>query len=204
MEVAVFVLLPAFKKHPRAGAVIGRLVAGYGELEFDLCQCLAAVWNDEVAAVQEVFKLRGEQKRMETIDKRARPAYARARLEKEYGQAFGAMDWCRKTRNQYAHCHWLTFDRKGLAFVNLEDGAKLSGTSVPLTICPIKFGLLRRQELYFMYARACMDYLKYAYDSYQGRGGNPFEKVPWQDPPPRHNEGCWTSSLGSPSLVPQD
>ena len=43
--------------------------------------------------------------------------------------------------------------------------------------------LLRRQELHFMYARACMDYLKHAYDPYRGRGANPFEKVPWQDPP---------------------
>jgi hypothetical protein len=204
MEVAMFVLLPAFQKHASAGAVIGRLVAGYGELEFDLCRCLAAVWNDEVAAVQEVFRLRGERKRMETIDKRARTAYAAAGLGQEYEQAFSAMDWCRETRNQYAHCSWASYDKKGLAFVNLGEGAKLSGKSVPLTFYPIDFDLLRRQELYFMHARACMDYLKHAYDALHGRGANPFERIPQQDPPPRHNEPTWTDSLGSPALVPQD
>jgi hypothetical protein len=110
-------------------------VAGYGELEFDLCRCLAAVWNDEVAAVQEVFKLRGEQKWMEIHQKRARPAYAMVDLSRNTNKA------------------------------------------------PRDQKLLRRQELHFMYARACMDYLKHAYDPYRGRGANPFEKVPWQDPP---------------------
>jgi hypothetical protein len=35
-------ILPAFVQFPKEAAIIGRLLAGYGELEFDLCNCLRA------------------------------------------------------------------------------------------------------------------------------------------------------------------
>jgi hypothetical protein len=39
------VSMPVFQRFPVEAEIIGRLVVGYGELELDLCNCIA-MWNN--------------------------------------------------------------------------------------------------------------------------------------------------------------
>ena len=59
-------IMPGFDRFPAEASIIGRLLAGYGELEFELCRCVAAVTIDLDAAIRAMFKDRGEYKRIQT------------------------------------------------------------------------------------------------------------------------------------------
>ena len=45
-------LMPAFLRFPVEAAIIGRLVTGYGEIEYLYAMCLASVSEDEDTIVQ--------------------------------------------------------------------------------------------------------------------------------------------------------
>ena len=39
-------IMPAFGRHPQEGAIVGRLLVGYADLELELCFCVAfARWR---------------------------------------------------------------------------------------------------------------------------------------------------------------
>jgi hypothetical protein len=40
--------MPVFNTFPVEGAIIGRLLVGYGDLEFDLCNCIGMAIDDLV------------------------------------------------------------------------------------------------------------------------------------------------------------
>ena len=52
-------ILPAFLRYPDEAAILGRLVAGYGELEYELGECLAVTTVDSDAARRDLFLVRG-------------------------------------------------------------------------------------------------------------------------------------------------
>src|SRR4051794_31432912 len=80
----------AFQLCPEEGAIIGRLLAGYGELEVDLALCVAATLDDDVdTAFRIMFRLRGESQRIEIADAFIQQHYS-AGLRSEYGEALGA------------------------------------------------------------------------------------------------------------------
>ena len=94
--------MPAFIRFPQEAAIIGRLLAGYGELEFELSRCLGAALGDDNTAARALFRVRGEKQRILTADALMRHKYHAADLETRYSETIACMHWCRTARNQYA------------------------------------------------------------------------------------------------------
>ena len=94
-------MMPAFCQAPEQGAIIGRLLAGYGELEFEMGPCLGVTTRgDPEAGVRELFSERGEKDRIRKARKGMVPEYERIGLRKECETALGDMDWCRDVRDR--------------------------------------------------------------------------------------------------------
>ena len=62
-------------------------------------------------------------------------------LGREFAEAIGAVDHCRKIRNQFAHCQWDGDGSKSIAFVTLEDLAKPTAMSLALSKCCGRSGI---------------------------------------------------------------
>jgi hypothetical protein len=143
------IIIPTFIDFPVEGAIVGRLLAGYGELELELCQRVAAVTQNIDDVIQKLFNLRGEKRRINCADDLAR-ARSKAGLGSDYSTVINDMHYCRKLRNQYAHCQWYGTSQDGFAFVNLEEVSKLNTTIFPLEShrCLVDAALLQQQETF--------------------------------------------------------
>jgi hypothetical protein len=184
-------IMPCFNRFRKEGDLIGRLLAGYGELELQMCNCVAATTDDLEGAIKRLFGIQGERKRIKTAHSMMNAAYARAGLASKYNCVMANMHWCRTVRNQYAHCHWYDTKVEGLCFVDLERTAKLKGKirSVTAHRYPIDAVLLKQQETYFTYVSECYSHLAEAYVT-RGKGfkGGPLHPWPSHRPrPPEHN-----------------
>ena len=122
-------IMPAFREEAanQEGRIIGNILAGYGELELELCGCLAAVNGDLDLSIRLLFQVRGEERRLQTADKTLRTSCTNAGLGALYCEIYADFDWCRQLRNQYAHSHWYYTGRDGLCIVKLEELAKKKG-----------------------------------------------------------------------------
>jgi hypothetical protein len=182
--------MPAFIRFPQEGAIIGRILAGYGELELELCNCVNAVSDDFDAALKLLFRRRGEERRIKAADSVARPKFIAAGLGEPYCQAIADMNWCRTIRNQYAHCNWYDTSAEGLCFVNLEDLAKSQRPIASLGSGrrPINVTLLETQEAFLSYVRKCFWYLGAEYQAKAGKQPNQLWALPLAvAQPPLHN-----------------
>src|SRR5438552_6004240 len=122
-------LMPAFTQHPKEAAIIGRMLAGYGELEFLLALCM----QDPMGSLsQATFRNRGEQQRILIADAILHPLYERCDLHDVWLKARSAINTCRTFRNQYSHCHWRDEKDLGLFFTSLEKGAKTAPGMIAL------------------------------------------------------------------------
>jgi hypothetical protein len=159
--------MPAFRRFPNEAAVIGRLLAGYAELEIDLLHCVSVARDDFDAVLKAMFRARGETPRINVADALGRQLYQGLGLATEFETAVSAMRYCLRIRNQYAHCNWYD-DRSGrLAFVNVEEiatGNQLITGFDNLTRYYIDVPTLEEQELYFDHTDALLTYA-----NYQGR-----------------------------------
>jgi hypothetical protein len=113
-------IMPCFDRFPEEGNMIGRLLAGYGELELELCRCVAVINGDLDAAIRAILRERGEQKRIGKADSLAKLAYVDAGLGSYYCAAISDMHWCRLIRNQYAHCNWYDTPAEGVCFFDFR------------------------------------------------------------------------------------
>jgi hypothetical protein len=157
-------VIPAFPRFPEEAEIIGRLLAGYGEVEFELCHCVSQVIDDLDLAIKAMFRSRGEKQRLDVADAIGRKPYVGLGLENEFSEAIGGAHFCRKVRNQYAHCNWHDDQTGKLGFVNLEEISEpnteitdLSG----LTIRHLDTPLLEQQEAYFWFVIQSLTYLNY-------------------------------------------
>jgi hypothetical protein len=186
-------IMPCFDRFPKEGDIIGRLLAGYGELELEMCACVAEATDDLNGAIKKLFSIRGEQKRIETADKMMKTYYASVGLASKYNRTIANMHWCRKVRNQYAHCNWYDTAAEGLCFIDLEHTAKLKRKikSVTAHRYSIDVALLKRQENYFTYVRKCYWHLAEAFRIAHGKasrkGGPLWPWPPRLARPPKHN-----------------
>ena len=185
-------IMPCFDRFPKEGDIIGRLLAGYGELELEMCACVAATTDDLNGAIKKLFGMRGEYRRIEAADAMMKRSYASVDLASKYSLTIANMHWCRTVRNQYAHCNWYDTTAEGLCFVDLEHTAKLKRKikSVTAHRYPIDAVLLKRQEIYFTYVRECYWHLAEAYRTACGKEvkGGPLH--PWPPRftrPPKHS-----------------
>lgn len=139
----------AFVLHPNEATIIGRLLAGYSELEFSLLVCLVAALNsDTPTAFKIMFRLRGESSRIDIADAIMHSRYKDAGLSSEYAEAIGAIRFCKDVRNQYAHAHWQGDMLGGLHFFDLENAAK-QNTGGSIKSKYVDVPLLTAQETYF-------------------------------------------------------
>src|SRR5215470_12660284 len=171
-------LMPCFEANQAQaeGMVIGRLLAGYGELEVLLLACRIAAEGMVDLPVRELFSSRGEKRRLVTATAILRSDYTRAGLIGDLQQASDDLDWCRQIRNQYSHCQWYWTTQDGLCFVNLEELAKQPTFILDLTAGrhPISRSLLEDQEAFFLYVKECLMYLETSYKDWDRRqGGGP-------------------------------
>jgi hypothetical protein len=149
-------LMSPFVERPEEAAIIGRILAGYGEIEFFVYECLIAVLGYPNIAARVMFRLRSESHRLEAADAILRATCESHDLREEYLIVFAAANYCRKLRNQYAHCHWLPETDEGLFFCNLEESARNRSGDLILTFSHVDTKLLELQEAYCLY---CMDML---------------------------------------------
>jgi hypothetical protein len=96
-----------------------------------------------------MFRVRSEKTRLELADAILRPICESHGLKSEFETAYSAADYCRKIRNQYAHCHWLGDKEKGLFFSNIEPSAAKKTGDVIMRFSHIDEPLLQKQEAYF-------------------------------------------------------
>src|ERR1700721_2673311 len=112
-------IMPVFDRYPVEGRIIGRLLAGYGDLEFGLCTCVGMGIGDFDMAIKAMYRPRGESQRIEIADALGRKAYHRLRLGTLFEETIANMKVCLKIRNQFAHCNWHDIGGK-LGFVDFQ------------------------------------------------------------------------------------
>jgi hypothetical protein len=183
-------VMPAFHRFPGEAAIIGRLLAGYAELEIALLHCVSVVRDDFDATLKAMFRIRGETARINVGDALGRQAYDNIELGADFEIAVSAMRYCLKIRNQYAHCNWYDDLSGRLAFVNVEEIAKatqaISGFD-NLTRRYVDVPALEEQEQYFGYADALINYSNYEGRLRAGKlRTRLFEKPAQRNQPPLH------------------
>ena len=103
-------LIPAFHDWPDEGATIGRLLAGYGELELELALCVGHAiglrTEDMRRAFRSIFTTRNADDRIKLAKKMAQQPMRLTGLKDEFAEAIVAMRACKDIRNQFAHCIW--------------------------------------------------------------------------------------------------
>jgi hypothetical protein len=176
-----------FRVFPDEGALIGQILTGWSEVEHELCTCVGEVMNDHNAAVRLMYRLRGENARVEIADAILRPAYEAANLKNEYEAAIGALRHSKTLRNQYAHSHWID-TKAGLFFIDLEKGAKTHRGDVMVSGRHVDVPLLMKQEQYLTYASDWLWYLRFEHQVRVGKSANHKQKAPKIiEQPPLHN-----------------
>jgi hypothetical protein len=193
-------LMPCFEagQAHAEGLIIGKLLAGYGEIELQMCACLIAVESGQYdVPIKEIFTDRGAGKRISVGRKALCQSFAKANLTADLTESLADMEWCRQIRNQYSHCHWYWTTQEGLCFINLEELAKQPTIpSLTANRHPIDVPLLQQQEDYFWYVKQCFMHLEGAYkawDQAQTQGGarrrspSVYPKPQRIARPPKHN-----------------
>jgi hypothetical protein len=186
-------IIPEFRNAPNEAMIIGRILAGYSELEVELLGCVMRVKNNNVdQAVRALYSERGERRRIEKAKAIIGKPYIKAGLEREYVQCIADLDHCRLIRNQYAHCQWYYTAREGLCFADLERLANQPANIAALMPArlPVDVTLLSQQEQFFKYVQKCLWYLDEHYSLSQQAApkSNPLCPLPRaMTPPPLHN-----------------
>jgi hypothetical protein len=148
-------ILRAFQDFPAEAALIGRMLAGYADLEIDLMHCAKAVRGDLDLALKTMFRGRGNAQRIDIADALGRQPYHELGLRAEFEAGIAAVRYCLKIRNLYAHCTWWNDNSGQLAFANLEELAKENVAVADLhalTVHHVTVPHLQAQFAYFEYA----------------------------------------------------
>ena len=173
-------LLPIFIQYPEEGAIIGRLLAGYSELEVGLMLCVIAIRNDLNMALKTMYRIRGEAERIRVADGLSRQYFHAIKLGTPFEMTIGAMDHCRKIRNQYSHCVWYGDGSGFVKFSPLDEMARehevfTSFEGLPLRRVDLK--LLQSQEAYFDHVSNLLIWLRHQATVLLGRAkANPYPK----------------------------
>jgi hypothetical protein len=159
-------LMPAFHRRKKDSAVVGRLIAGHGELEFLLAMCtgvaLAARRKPdpkhtrprhriryEHIGIKRFFRIRGEQYRIDYAKKQMHKVFFKMGMRADYIEIMGAMATCLKIRNLFAHCHWGQSKKRGLFFIDLEAaGVRQEGSHSIISATPTVRRLLKSKTIF--------------------------------------------------------
>lgn len=119
-------VLRAFDDYPNEAGLIGRILAGYADIEIGLMHSVKTIRNDHDLALKAMFRGRGNTLRIDVADAMARQRYVDIGLGEEFNRAISSVRHCLSIRNLYAHCTWWSDNSGQLAFANLEELAKQS------------------------------------------------------------------------------
>lgn len=151
-------------KFPEEFAIVGRLLAGYTDLELTLAHCVVVVGNDFDTVTKVLYRLRGETTRIDAADAFGRQQYDAIKLGTAFSMAIGYVRHCMKIRNQYAHCLWWDYDGKSLGFADMTEAAKVHtkiSDLAMLTRRVIDLPLLKSQEEFFEKTEEWLLWLNY-------------------------------------------
>lgn len=175
--------VPAFHRQKKSAAIVGKIIAGFGELEFQLASCVGDVFAAHTIRTHQrivIHRLECQTRALRTLF-RANTAQAKIKLarvliwdfvtgdpqlEGPYSEAIGAVELCRNIRNNYAHAHWAATDARGLWFVKLQESAE--SPSFEMKYRFVSNDLLREQEAYLAYAHELLQLLGYRITSKAG------------------------------------
>jgi hypothetical protein len=181
-------VMAAFRAHPKEAEVIGRLLAGYGELEFLMALCVAECVGSLSTASRLLFRSRSEEQRISIADAILVPYCDRLKILNEWDKIRRGLSWCKQTRNQFSHCHWLDDGPGGLFFTNIEKAAKTKIGEAKLVFFHVDVDLLNLHEAYFRWTGESLIYLKSEIAKLLGRpigdSISPLKVIPQ---PVRHN-----------------
>jgi uncharacterized protein YaeQ len=153
-----------FNKFAVEGDVIGRLLAGYTNIEISLLHCVQVATGDLNAVLRRMFGERGETKRINAAVKLGLPEYQRLKLAADFEKSIRVVRHCLKIRNQYAHWVWWDDYSGKLAFANVEDLTKYRRPIRDLGKLKahhVDAVLLKAQEAYFVYADDLLSWVNY-------------------------------------------
>ena len=181
-------ILRAFLTFPNEAALIGRMLAGYADLEIDLMHSAKEVRADLDSTLKAMFRTRGNAQRIDVTDALARQPYHALGIGTQFEMAIGAVRYCLRIRNLYAHCTWWDDNSAQLAFANLEELAKenvavtdLHGLAVHHVTVPH----LEAQLAYFEYADSLLIWVIQEGNALAGRPAFPNRVLPAALVPPQ-------------------
>ena len=152
---------PSLEKFPAESAIIGLLVTGYGELDITLCHLAGIALGERLVMMDALVSIENEGTRLDLISKLVRHLMVKLEYGNEFGEAIGAMRYCKGVRNQYAHAQWSEQD--GQLFFAKASEIKYSenGYSDLSKRKGITLSLLQEQAAYFSYTRSNLVALEY-------------------------------------------
>jgi len=147
-------------KFPEHSEIVGSILLAYGEIEANLLGHVKLAVGDLDTALRLLYRVRSEAHRLDIADAVLRPFYSAIGLRNTYAQWFGAMKWCKKARNQYAHCLWDPRPRTDPAFANLELSASSAEGATMMKFHAVTLKLLKEQQKFFGYTEELMWHLQ--------------------------------------------
>lgn len=173
-------LEPLARSFPNEILIIGRILAGYTEIEFWLLSCVDSGTDDFDALTKIMFRTRGETQRIEVADAMGRQKFIALGLGTEFSMAIGSVHHCRKIRNQYSHCNWSP-EKDALRFIDMEGLAKLHTPVTMKSVLPnqqLTLEILQQQEAYFDYTEEYLFWLADEARTIRGKSAPEAERVP--------------------------
>lgn len=174
-------------KFPAELAAVGRLLAGYADLEISLLHCVQmAKGGDLDTVLKAMFGKRGETQRIKTAAKLGGSAYDSLGLGDRFRDVINDMRFCLSIRNCYAHSLWHDANIGYICFVNLEEAAQDPGKVTDLlglTIRYVDLTILTRQEEFLDFVDQSISFLNY--EGRRLRGDLVDNPVPCPMPQPR-------------------
>jgi len=168
-------IMAPFSKFSKEGDIIGRLLAGYSNIEVSLFHAVHVATGDFDGALKKMFGVRSESKRINAAENLGKPEYQRLHLDTDFEKALRVMRCCLNIRNQYAHWVWWDDHSGKRAFANVEDLTKYKRKVKDFSrLKPhhVDANLLTAQEAYFVYADELLLWVNYEGRFKDGKLGN--------------------------------
>ena len=174
-------LNPINNHFPEEMAALGRMVLGYSELDFTLCHAVGLALNDKWTVMNALHSLKQEAARLDIIEHLARGSFEKLGILPEFTESIFAMRYCRARRNTYAHATWIIENREmpnpKFRFTDLTEAVWPTKLKTKVLDLP----LIKLQEAYFDYTKACVLFLEAKADPVRA----PFLKMPTKIQPPK-------------------
>lgn len=156
-------IFSSFPNYQAESAIIGRILTGFGDVEYQLARCTGLAIGNFRAAFRALFRLTGGDVRLQVADALMRPAYEKIGLKNEYEAMLGAFRHLKTIRNQYAHAHFMQTEKDGLFFTDMQQPAKTSAGLLRHPMRHLDVPLLEKQEYFAIYVSDWLWFLDYEY-----------------------------------------